>query len=161
MISAAIYVELVQILDDGLQRVRRVCVANFPHHTADHLLIPKLSRVEISAIAFKDRPDFLNHITRFTLGKRMEALERFDIRTVPRLKGLFNVPLGDRRVVLTNTCELERLTISRNDAIPDQFQEVRFMRKDYHLSAGIGAFYYLVDSMIAAEAIHTREGIVE
>lgn len=118
MVPAAIHIQLVEILDNRLERMAGAFVADFRHDTPHHFLLSELRRVKGATIGFYHRPYFLNHVHRLALSERNKSLQGIDIRTVPRLHCPFNIPFRNRRVFLADPREPKRLTVSRRDSVP-------------------------------------------
>ena len=85
------------------------------------------------------------------------------IRLVSALHGSLNVPLNDRRVVQSDSFELQTLSLGRLvlQTLPDPFEKVQIVREHNNLRAHLACIANLADRVILAEGILTVEGIVE
>jgi hypothetical protein len=72
MITTAVHVQFVEILDDRVERMSRSSFTNFPHDTSDHFLLFELRRVKIAAIPLKHWPDFLDDVHSRALARRIK-----------------------------------------------------------------------------------------
>ena len=71
-------------------------------HCDNHLLLAELCRVEIPAIRFQHRPDFLDDVPPIALAIGEEPLHRVQVRAIARLNGPFDVPCHDGSVLLAD-----------------------------------------------------------
>jgi hypothetical protein len=112
----------------------------FADHDSKRVLIGELSGIEIAAIGFQHRADFLDHVTAFALRQGEIALQDLNVGPLLCLRRLFDVPFRDRRVCLVDAPQLKRLAVGGRELVPHKLEEERIMRKNDHLRASFAEF---------------------
>src|SRR5437762_14312425 len=103
MVATAVMVQLVQLVTDRSERMRRASLPDFAHDYAQSISFRELCRIQVATIPLQDGPDFLDDLAWRAFGRRKVALQAVNIRTEARLYGFFDVPFSNGGVLLTDT----------------------------------------------------------